>query len=190
MALFREQADLSVRPAVPGDEQAIAVVQLAAWRAVHLDVLGEEVLAGLDPETFTAGWRTAIVAPPGSGHRVLVACDGPRVVGFTAVRPLGRTDGADAGPGARPGSGTRAGEVVALEVGPAEQRSGHGSRLLSAAVDTLREQGVDHVETWVLDGDSARERFLTGAGLGPDGTERALATGVRDVVERRWVAVI
>lgn len=182
MALFREQADVSVRPAVPGDENAIAAVQLAAWRAVHLEALGDEVLAGLDPGAFASGWRAAIVEPPGAGHRVLVACDGPRVVGFTAVRPLARAAGE--------GAGVRAGEVVALEVGPTEQRSGHGSRLLSAAVDTLREQGVDHVETWVLDGDDARAQFLSGAGLGPDGAERALATGVRDVVERRWVAAI
>jgi hypothetical protein len=44
--------------------------------------------------------------------------------------------------------------------------------------------------TWVLEGDVARERFLGESGLGPDGTERALATGVRDVVERRWSATI
>jgi hypothetical protein len=32
MALFTEHADVSVRPAVPGDELAITATQLAAWR--------------------------------------------------------------------------------------------------------------------------------------------------------------
>ena len=32
-------ADVSVRPAVPGDETALARVQLAAWRAAHAEVL-------------------------------------------------------------------------------------------------------------------------------------------------------
>ena len=174
MALFREQADVSVRPAVIGDEQAIADIQLLAWRETHAELLGKDVLAALDRDSFAARWKTAILAPPGPGHRVLVACDGPRVVGFVAVRPLGDS----------------AGEVLALEVGSVAQRGGHGSRLLAAAVDLLREDGIVQVGTWVLDGDSAREQFLSAAGLGPDGVERALATGVREVVERRWVAEI
>ncbi|MHB1490735.1 MAG: GNAT family N-acetyltransferase [Cellulomonas sp.] len=181
MALFREQADVSVRPAVAGDEQPIADIQLEAWRTAHADVLGEPVLSALDRDAFAAGWTTAITAPPGHGHRVLVACDGPHVVGFVAIRPL-RDDG--------PGATTTAGEVVALEVLPSAQRGGHGSRLLAAAVDLLREDGLVHVAIWVLDGDPAREQFLTDAGLGPDGAARTLATGVREVVERRWVAEI
>ncbi len=181
MALFREQADVSVRPAVPGDDQPIADIQLEAWRTAHAEVLGGPVLEALDRDAFAAGWTTAISAPPGPGHRVLVACDGPHVVGFVAIRPL-REAGTD-------GTST-AGEVVALEVLPAAQRGGHGSRLLAAAVDLLREDGLVHVATWVLDGDPAREQFLTSAGLGPDGSERVLATGVREVVERRWVAEI
>ena len=40
MPLFTDHADVSVRPAVPGDETPIARVQLAAWRDEHADVLG------------------------------------------------------------------------------------------------------------------------------------------------------
>lgn len=79
---------------------------------------------------------------------------------------------------------------MSLEVLPDHQRSGHGSRLLTAAVDRLRQDGAESMTAWVLQDDVAREQFLTGAGLGPDGMERTLATGVRDVVERRWSATI
>lgn len=168
MALFRETADVSVRPAVPGDEEAVTQVQVDAWRATHAETLGGAVDA-LDEQTMRERWREAVVRPPGPGFAVLVAMDGPRVVGFAAVGP---------------------GQVMALEVDPDHRLAGHGSRLLAAAVDRLRTDGAEEVVTWVLDGDEGRERFLSSSGLGPDGVERALATGARDVVERRWSAVI
>ncbi len=169
MALFRETADVSVRPAVPGDEDAVTRVQVDAWRDTHEAALGDGVVDSLDTVAMRDRWAAAISAPPGPGFAVLVALDGPQIVGFAAVGPE---------------------QLVALEVAPAHQRGGHGSRLLAAAVDRLRSDGADEVVTWVLEDDTARERFLSSAGLGPDGTERKLATGVRDVVERRWSAAI
>ena len=169
MALFREPADVSVRPAVPGDEDDVTRVQVSAWRETHETALGDGVVDALDTTAMRDRWASAISAPPGPGFAVLVALDGPQVVGFAAVAP---------------------GQLVALEVDPRHQRAGHGSRLLAAAVDRLRTDGAQEMVTWVLDDDSARERFLSSAGLGPDGRERVLATGVRDVVERRWSAAI
>lgn len=188
MPLFSDHADVSVRPAVPGDESAIAHVQLTAWRDEHRDVLGDEVLALLDEDAVRTQWAAAITAAP-AGHRVLVACDGPTVVGFAAIAPVPAPAGAplDTAPG---------GVILALEVAPHAQRGGHGSRLLAAAVDLLREQGADQVHTWVLDGDDARARFLGGAGLGPDDTAREVASGTqpdgshRVVTEHRWWAEI
>lgn len=176
MALFRQTADVSVRPATPEDEAAIARVQLRAWRASHAEVLGAEVLERLDLHAVRAQWSQAISAPPSPAHRVLVACQGPAVVGFAACVPAG--DGI---------------EVVALEVDPDHQRGGHGSRLLTACVDLARQDRARHLQTWVLDGDQAREQFLSSAGLGPDGGHRELAgaaTETAPVSERRWVAEI
>ncbi len=167
MSLFRETADVSVRPAVPGDDVAVTAIQVGAWRSSHAEVLGADVLDALDTVRMREQWAAGISSPPGPGFGVLVACVGADVVGFAAVAP---------------------GQVLALEVEPRHQRGGHGSRLLAAAVDRLRRDGAEEVVTWVLDGDTARETFLAGAGLGPDGRTRTLATGVRDVVERRWAA--
>ncbi|MFC8921499.1 GNAT family N-acetyltransferase [Cellulosimicrobium sp. NPDC057127] len=169
MSLFRETADVSVRPAVPGDDVAMTAIQVRAWRVAHDGTLGADVLDALDGVRMREQWAAAISSPPGPGFAVLVACAGADVVGFAAVSP---------------------GQVLALEVDPRHQRGGHGSRLLAAAVDRLRRDGAQEVVTWVLDGDTAREAFLGGAGLGPDGRARTLATGVRDVVEHRWTAQI
>ena len=171
MALFREQADVSVRPATREDAPLVARIQLTTWRDTHAKTLAG-ALAELDEAAFEPGWTEAITAPPSRGHRVLVACEGARVVGFVAVRPAGEDTG----------------EIVALEVLPAEQRSGHGSRLLAAAVDTMRQDGALAMTAWVLDGDEAREQFYSGAGLGPDGRVRELAAGHDAVHEHRWVA--
>lgn len=167
MALFRETADVSVRPAVPGDESAVTDVQVASWRATG--VLGEGVIAALDVPAMRARWSSAISSPPGPGFAVFVALDGPDVVGFAAVSP---------------------GQVLSLEVLPEVQRAGHGSRLLAAAVDRLRADGSGTVTTWSLVDDTARSTFLAASGLGEDGRSRALATGVREVVEHRWSADI
>ncbi|WP_258726706.1 GNAT family N-acetyltransferase [Cellulomonas sp. NS3] len=188
MALFSEQADVSVRPAVPGDELAIAAIQLAAWRVAHAETLGADVLDRLDGAAFAERWARAITSPPAPGYRVLVACEGADVVGFAAVAPLPAPEET---PLAAPG-----GELLSLEVAPGSQRAGHGSRLLAAAVDLLREDGAAHVQTWVLDGDSGRARFLASAGLGADDSVRALATGTGpdgeplSVHEHGWSASI
>lgn len=181
-------ADVSVRPAVAGDEQQVARIQLAAWRQAHAATLGDEVLDSFDEAVFVQRWAQAVRTPPAPGYRVLVACAGPRVVGFAAVAPVPPPESE---PLAAPG-----GVIVALEVDPPDQRAGHGSRLLAAAVDLLRGDGADQVQTWVIDGDEARDRFLAGAGMGPDGAVRDLSSGEGPggetfvVRERRWFAAI
>ena len=215
MALFREHADVSVRPATAQDEALIARTQLRAWRASHTGLLGADVLEHLDVTAVRAQWSRAISAPPSREHHVLVACDGARVVGFAACAPVvsaprpadGAPDASRGGsPGAAldgsttPGSGTATSgsvvEVLALEVDPDHQRGGHGSRLLAACVDLAREGGAAGVQTWVLADDGPREQFLASAGLGPDGVVRELGLapsddgGTRAVTESRWVAEI
>lgn len=175
MPLFHETSDVSVRPALAQDADALTGLQVRAWRASHGEVLGPDVLDLLDLPAMNARWAAAVEHAPSREHRVLVALDGPRVVGLATSVPA-------------PGGGI---EVSALEVDPEARRAGHGSRLLAACVDLAREDGAQWLVTWVLDGDAAREQFLAGAGLGPDGAERTLASGPgREVVERRWGATI
>jgi GNAT superfamily N-acetyltransferase len=183
--LLPATSDVSVRPAVPGDERAIAAVQLAAWRTTHGEALGDEVLDRIDPARLTEQWATAITSPPGRGYRVLVAVHGPRLVGFASVVPVT----------APPGSGddTPGGEILALEVEPGERRLGHGSRLLAAVVDLLRDEDrATSVQTWVVEGDAAREQFLGSAGLGDVGARRVLGEedDPREITEHLWGASI
>lgn len=187
-APHRSAPDETVRPAVAGDAPAVAAVQLAAWHAAYADTLGAGALALLDEAAVELRWFQAITSPPGAGFHVLVAIGDGRVVGFVSIAPVAAPANAvDRTPG---------GVLLALEVTPGHQRGGHGSRLLAAAVDTLRADGADQVLTWVADGDEARARFLAEAGLAPDGAVREMASGPgpdggRAVLrERRWFAGI
>ncbi|GIG54232.1 GNAT family N-acetyltransferase [Demequina activiva] len=157
-------ADVSARPAVPGDEDAIADIQLAAWRGF----LGDAAVDAVPRDEVLATWGAAIQSPPSREHKVFVATDGPHVVGFAAM--------------------ASGGEIVALEVAPEHRRAGHGSRLLAACVDTLRIQGGTTLRAWALEGDDAREAFLTGAGLGEGGVRRGMDGPDGELAERMFRA--
>lgn len=154
----------TVRAAGAGDAAAIGAVQARAWRQAYRDVLPPQVLQALSAEALADTWRAAITAPPSPRHRVLVACGDDLVVGFAAVAPARDRDAAEAD-----------GELVELAVDPAHQGRGHGSRLLAAATDTLREAGAATVRAWVPAADRPRHDFLVSAGLRPDGATRTLA---------------
>jgi len=159
-------ADSSVRAASPGDADPIAGVQAAAWRATYAGLLPAEVIDDLRSADARDRWRDAIATPPSARHRVLVAVAGVDVVGFAAFGPSEDSDLAamvDA-------------ELIALCVLPDRVREGHGSRLVNASVDHLREDGFLHVRVWLSSGaeDEGMHAFLAGAGWAEDGARREL----------------
>lgn len=156
-------ADRSVRVAWADDAAAIGAVQARALRESYADVLPAELRADVDADTFAEVWRSAVTKPPTAKHRVLVALERNMVVGFAATAP---SDDPDADP--------TDGEVVAFHVDEGAQRVGHGSRLLAAAVDTLRADGFTRARFWQVVGDDAIRSFLEPAGWVPDGAHRTL----------------
>jgi GNAT superfamily N-acetyltransferase len=156
-------ADRSARLAWADDALAIGAIQARAWRESYESFLPASVLSGIDAGVFAEQWRAAIAKPPTARHRVLVALERNTVVGFAATAPSEDPD-AEAGDG----------EIVAFHVDPAEQRAGHGSRLLAAAADTLRADGFGRARLWQVVGDDALRAFLEPAGWAPDGAHRTL----------------
>ena len=162
-------ADVSVRPAGPQDAAEIARIQIETWRAAYQGVLPAAVLESLSVETAAAAWDEAVTSPPSAKHHVLVAFEQQWPVGFVALTP--DEDGSVAfGP---------------LLVEPRWGRRGHGSRLLAAAVDTARTDGMTRAIAWVPEADEATRQFLTSAGWEPDGLARGLDTGAGELREIR-----
>ena len=167
-------ADVSVRPARPADTAAVAAVQVETWRTCYAPRLPEGALDALDETIVEAGWRAAVSSPPSPRHRLLVALAADRLAGYVAVGP------------AEDGDSTSVdGEIYTLTVAPNDQRLGHGSRLVSAAADVLRESGFRVVRMWTFDGDQPLHDFLSGAGWAADGATRILVMG-DDVGQQRW----
>lgn len=159
-------ADASVRPARPADADAIGAVHARAWRTAYRDVLPEAVLTSLRQDSLADAWRQAVTDPPSRRHQLLVACSGTTTVGFAAVAPSGDQDAEEGVDG----------EIVALAVDPVHQRAGHASRLLSASVAALREEGFARIATWCPLADGPRAAFFTSAGMVLDGARRELDT--------------
>lgn len=81
-------------------------------------------------------------------------------------------------------------EILALEVPAEHGRQGHGSRLMSACVDLAREQGATHVQTWAVQGEESRARFLDSCGFAPLGLRRESDVPGGHLVELCWEAAV
>ena len=168
--------DAGVRRARADDAEAVGAVHAASWLGDYATLLPQRA-ASVDAAALGAAWLAAVTDPPSPQHQVMVATAGPTIVGFVAFGPS--ADG-DAEPGADA-------ELVALLVEPSAQRRGHGSRLLNASVDRLRENGLTRVRIWVPEPDQPRLAFLEAAGFTRDGAGRVLdaagdgTTTVREV---------
>jgi GNAT superfamily N-acetyltransferase len=171
-------ADVSVRPATVGDAAELGRIQLETWRTAYQDVLPETALAGLTADAAAAQWAAAIAEPPSPRHHVLVALEQQWRVGFAALGPADDLESADPEPDA-----TAA--LVVLLVEPRWGRRGHGSRLLAAATDHARADGMTRVLVWLPEADSVTRDFLASAGWAPDGLVRALDTGAGELREIR-----
>lgn len=156
-------ADVSVRVAWADDADAIAAVQVRAWRSSYDGLLPASALE-IDPAQAAQVWRTTLARPKEARTRVLVALERNRVVGF--VITTAATD-----PDCDPGADA---EVMELTVDPDERGKGHGSRLLQAAVETMAADRFTRAVLWAVAGDDALREFLTGAGWAPDTAHREL----------------
>lgn len=156
-------ADITqVRLALPAEAPQIAVAQRTAWEA---NPLLSPMLAEVGLDDATTLWHTLITRPPLALYRVLVALSGPVVVGFAMVGP---SDDEDATP-------TDA-LVHEFVVAPLARRTGHGSRLMQASVDTMRADRFQRATWWVESTDDTTRGFLESAGWAPDGAHRQLST--------------
>jgi ribosomal protein S18 acetylase RimI-like enzyme len=157
-------SDVSCRVAWADDAPAIAAVQVRAWRTSYDGILPADLLAALDVDDLAAGWRESLSRPPDARNRVLVSLERNLVTGFALTGPA--TD-PDCDPVAD-------GEVTDLTVDPHKRRSGHGSRLMQATVDTLKADRFTRAVTWLGAQDDETRAFLTSAGWAPDGAHRTL----------------
>jgi GNAT superfamily N-acetyltransferase len=171
-------ADVSVRPARAEDAAELGRIQIETWRTAYADVVPAAVLDELTPEAAAGSWAAAITAPPTPRHHVLVALEQEWRVGFVALGPTDDVEPDDLEPATTVG-------VALILVEPRWGRRGHGSRLLAAAIDHARADGMTRAIAWIPEADAVTREFLISAGWAPDGLARALDTGAGELREIR-----
>ncbi|GAA3877561.1 GNAT family N-acetyltransferase [Tessaracoccus defluvii] len=148
----------SVRLALPAEAVDIARIQRRAWAEAGMP---PEALSAVPADVATRAWHEAIVKPPLAHCRVLVAVGDAGVVGFAVTGPSGEPDRENAD-----------GTIAEFIVDPKHRRKGHGSRLMNAAVDTLRTDGFEVAVFWARAADDALRSFLVGCGWAADGAHQ------------------
>ena len=127
-------------------------------------VLPAETLAAVTDEDAAETLAAPPRAPRRRRHRVLVALEGDRVVGVAALAPAADPDTVPA----------LDAELHALCVDPDEEGHGHGSRLVNASADVMRDDGFSHLHVWLGEPRAGLRAFLEGAGWDADGATRTL----------------
>lgn len=156
-------ADVSVRIAWADDAASIAELQLRAWRDMYATLVPPDTLP-TDVAATTATWRASLAGSKDARNRVLVALERNRVVGFAITSPASDPD-CDAVADA---------ELMEFIIDPDERGKGHGSRLLQAAVDTMKADRFTRAVLWSMATDDALRGLLAEAGWAPDTAHREL----------------
>lgn len=149
----------SVRLALPSEAVDVARLQRRSWSRIKGMA---PALAAFPADQAVRTWHEAIVKPPLAHCRVLVALQQGQVVGFAVTGPSDDPDAAvDDG-------------MIAEFVVDGDELGDDASRLLNAAVDTLRADGYETATWWVRSEDDALRGFLVECGWAADGAHRSL----------------
>jgi ribosomal protein S18 acetylase RimI-like enzyme len=162
----------SLRLAQAADIDDIGVLHYDSRIAAYRDFVPIAGLRALSPESLAAWWRERF-AYESETHRLTVAVDNGRTVGFSYV-----------GPEEEHTAGV--GQLYAIHLDPAAQGRGFGRALMTDALATIAGKGWDRAVLWVLDGNAHARRFYERGGWRADGREREELMGASPTRQLRY----
>jgi GNAT superfamily N-acetyltransferase len=161
-----------LRPAHPGDIDALAALHVASWKAAYRGLLPDEYLDRLAPDDRIPVWERRL-AEGQSSTFTLVSVLRSQLVGF-GVGTVDASDDADRG------------TVEALYVSPSQWRHGVGLALLAAVEAGLGERGCSSADLWVLDGNTRAMAFYEAQGWTNLETVRSVSLFGIQALEHRF----
>ena len=145
-----------VRLATSEDAASLAALEVTVWRVAYRGLMPDAFLDALSQAEKTIEWRQNLLKHGLFGRkRVLVAVENADIIGFVRV-------------GAVDDEGER-GLVYLLYILPAYWGQGVGKMLMHAAIDELRDLGMDEALLWVLRANQRARAFYASLGWRPDG---------------------
>lgn len=169
-----QPTSLVVRPAGPGDAEALAGVRIASWRAAYAGIVPAAVLEALDPDAEAARWRAAFATPRPAWVRAAFSGLPPLLSGFIIVGSARGDDLAGLG------------EVYAIYVDPEAQGRGIGRALMDAGVRGLATRGFAEAILWVFEANVPARGFYERMGWAADGAAKPFAIGGAAPIEVRY----
>jgi ribosomal protein S18 acetylase RimI-like enzyme len=157
----------SIRFARPEDVAAIAHCHIAAWRDTYRPIVAEQYLSSLVPQDHVVEWAKRLQQP--ECHTLVAESSSHEIVGFVHGGPerTGRTD--------------FCGEIYSIYILREFRRQGIGKRLFLGMTDALREDKIESVIVWALEGNQYRACYAAWGGeqvaVGP------IRIGQQDLVE-------
>lgn len=145
-----------IRPAAPGDEEALAGVHVRSWQTAYRGILPEDFLAGLSIPTRVDRWRERI-SNPGEGEFSFVAEVTGEIVGFSGGGP--EREGFVGADGLQ-----YDGEVYAIYLLAEWRGLGIGHRLMAPAALSLVDSDSRSVVIWVLKDNATARCFYEALG--------------------------
>ncbi|MBB3211170.1 ribosomal protein S18 acetylase RimI-like enzyme [Herbaspirillum sp. Sphag1AN] len=142
---------ITIRPAVVADADAIARVRVESWRASYRGIVPDAYLDSMKTEDSSRLWARVLGAASDAACTFVAEVDG-EVVGFAAGITL-----------AEPKLDFDA-ELTALYLLPSVQRAGIGRRLLVKVAATLAAAGAPDMLVWVLAQNRKARDFFEGLG--------------------------
>jgi GNAT superfamily N-acetyltransferase len=167
---------VSVRPARPGDERALAEVRVRAWQVAYQGILAASELDAMSVDQDTARFESLLLEHTGLLRMLVVeaaAEQQPRLAGFCSLGPYRTVSGpalqtvTDAEPGT-------VGEINALYLHPDLWGSGLADELMVEVLRVLRADDWSMVRLWVLEQNARARRFYAPHGWTSDGERRTL----------------
>lgn len=142
--------EITIREANGNDAEAIAVVQVAAWKVAYRGMIPDDVIDALTVAERTARWTEILATFP---RETLIASLGDEVIGWSGFgksRDEDRPDGVA--------------EVFGLYVCPDRWRTGAGRLLWEATCRQLKGDGCVAVDVWALEANERARRFYEAVG--------------------------
>lgn len=143
---------------MPAEAVDVARLQRKVWGA---NPVTARALREISADETVRAWHEAITKPPLAHLRVLVAHASGIIVGFAVTGPSNDPDAAPTD-----------GLIAEFVVDEDSVDDGHSSRLVNAAVDTLRADGYEVATIWLPTEADERRQFLVECGWATDGAHR------------------
>jgi GNAT superfamily N-acetyltransferase len=165
--------DVSCRPMVPGDFDAVCELHVRAWQSAYRGIVPQAHLDRMDPAERARRTRDRSL----SGQHVAEA--GGEVIGWLSIGPYRFEDDSHS-----PGPGC--GEIAAIYLRPDQVGTGAGRALLAYGLTELDRAGLRPVLLWVLTGNARARRFYEKAGFHLDGATHTYEVGGATLPEVRY----